>query len=186
MPSPSGSQLLGCGLDGGRIAPRATVAREKKPAFLKKERKMNPSFTTKEGLIHVDPMTPEQFSEFINALNKVAHDVATEKSRADTAEFARKLEEVEQHVRDHGQVIVERNFLEEALEASAEILERMPWVNDPDGTLIENAVEVFAKLRLMLPRDVPEEEDFDTSDNESAESAQEAKNSLEPGEGAAS
>lgn len=52
---------------------------------------MNPSFTTKDGLIHVDPMTPEQFNQFINALNKVAHDIATEKSQADTAEFVRKL-----------------------------------------------------------------------------------------------
>lgn len=61
-------------------------------------------------------------------------------------------------------------MLEEALEASANVLERIPWVADPDGTLIENAVDVFARLRVMVPRKVPDdEEDFDVSDNEPGE-----------------
>lgn len=88
-------------------------------------------------------------------------------SQAKMAEIARQSEEAEKYARRYGQVIVERDMLEEALEAAANVLERIPWVADPDGTLIENAVDVFARLRVMLPRKVQEEEeDIDTSDNE--------------------
>ncbi len=123
------------------------------------------------GLVCVRNLKDLEAKQFEIIMNKV-HEAMREHKGAERQgayeKHARKWDEVEAYVRSHGQVIVERNFLEEALEASAEVLQRLPWVLDEDGTLASNAVEIFAKLRLMLPSEVATIGDIDTSDNEQA------------------
>lgn len=114
-----------------------------------------------------------------NAVNGIIHEEQCRKGRENMLKFKEK-QELKRQLLGPGEIYVDAHFLEEAHESICEILERLPDVdgNELVTEINEAAIRVWSRLNMVLRWGAKDtEEDIDTSDNESAESAQVAENS---------